>query len=137
MGGACVVIRCAPTRHGVYTPPMGQFGPLLTSGEGHADLGANVLVQDVLSVVVTMPPKGRLIGNQNPRGVWHIGQWGIGYFAGDSVDLPESPISVYSYFVHLEREDHYLPISFNNSRYAPSVWWRWTPGTEVELTVFF
>jgi hypothetical protein len=116
---------------------MPSFGPITTSGEGHAPLPAAEAVIHMQARVLTANyPKTELIGAMAPRGTWHVGSAGLGSFP-DDVWASNPPFSMFLRFLRLEFEDWDIPALQSGLLYAPSVWWRWVPATSVQLTVFW
>lgn len=109
------------------------------SGEGHEalDPGGGVQVHLVEVHVLTVHPKSRLIGTGAiPRGIWQIGQVGLGYFTDDpnpnGYDILFEPHSI-----HQEREGWYIPSHQEGISYYSSVWWRLNSGVTANIEVFW
>ena len=116
---------------------MAQFGPILTSGEGHTSLGGSHAVERVTARLISINPKQtRLIGNMAPRGVWHAGQAGLGAFPDDTSGQTP-PFEAFSQFLHSEYDEWWIPWKTVVNWHTTSVWWRWLAGVSVELTVIW
>jgi hypothetical protein len=87
-------------------------------------------------LVAAAGPKTRYIGTQSPRGVWHIGEAGLGAFPDDSV-AQNPPLQSFARFLHSEFDDWWIPAQSSGVYFASSLWWRWLAGVQVSITVFW
>ncbi len=109
------------------------------SGEGHQALDALVTVA-VLSVevqVLTFSPKGRIVGlGPLPRGIWGIGQVGLGYF-GDDPSANPYDILFDPHSIHQETEGWFAQVSNAGYIFYGSVWWRLNSNVTADINVFW
>ena len=116
---------------------MGSIGPFSTTGEGHLPFLAGEPVQHMeVRLITASPAQTRFVGSMSPRGVWHVGQAGLGAFIGDTSGRNPSIIS-FTRFLHAEYEDWWVPAQSSGVFFAWSMWWRWLPGVQAEIAVFW
>lgn len=116
---------------------MAGTGVLSTNGENHFVLPAAVDVERLDVRLVTLNPlQTRTVGQMYPRGIWHVGQAGLGAWPDDPV-APPRPIIYFARFLHSENEAWILTAFAGVAITAGSIWWRWLPGVTVEIEAFW
>ena len=129
-----ILYRCTM---GLYKEGVASTGPMVTSGEGHSPLPAAEAVSRLaVRLIADAPYATRYVGTIFPRGVWHVGQAGLGDYPGDSSGTTVAK-QTFSRFLHSELEDWWIPPTNAGTFLAASVWWRWLPGVQVEIEVFW
>jgi len=107
------------------------------SGEGHVPLdpSSNLAVRCFEVYVTAIPPKSRLVGlGTIPRGIWQIGECGLGYFSDDpSANVPD--VLGEAHFIHREQEIWYIEAKQLGPSYWGSFWWRLTAGATIDCVV--
>lgn len=116
---------------------MANLGPTSTTGEGHLALpAAEAVLYLELQVTSINVAQTRVVGSMVPRGLWHLGEAGLGSWP-DDVWARNPPIIVFSRFLHAEFERWSLPPAVSGTQFAPSIFWRWLPGVTVVMDVFW
>lgn len=95
-----------------------------------------VQVSDIEAELVTPSAKVRYVGTTSPRGIWHVGGYGLG-ITDDGVNFSGTNCVQNWWFMHHEHEDHFLPAVNLPAAYYNCLYWRFLPGVEVEITVFW
>jgi len=121
----------------VYIHLVGIHTVSGATGEGHEPLDpySNIAVNTVEVTVTSFNPKGRVIGTGDiPRGIWQVGQVGLGYFNDDpSGNVPDILFEPHS--IHQECEGWYIHNGQQGAVYYGSVWWRLNAGVTADISV--
>lgn len=107
------------------------------TGEGSAELDPTFhfldSVQNIRATVVTMPPKGRILGTQEPRGAQHVGAIGLGY---GPLDSSGEPVGVMSFWFYIQWTDQLISIPNwqAGAQFYGTLFWRLAGGAVVDIT---
>lgn len=119
----------------VYTAVV-TYGPYTLSGEGQQIYGttAAILVTDIVVQVTSIPLKARIWGDVAPRGLWHIGWFGVGWSVdgggGIGADIVED-----GFFIDSEYRDYYI-LNHRVDMYSDTLHYKLNTGVVAVFTVF-
>jgi hypothetical protein len=110
---------------------MGSYRNTAASGQGSASLGGVVNVNEFLADLVTAGDYVHFNGSSPVRRIHNAGWVGLSEpYAGIT-----RPIIVWKTFIENESEDK--PVIFTIGNPPDTIWWDFTPGTVVDISVWW